>query len=162
MKRLTRWAAVGVVAAAVAAPIALLAQSEPSSAPSSAATDSGAPNWIRQSTVDSQTQLSELEASLSLSTERVAALKAELEAIKGDRDKQNAALIAAGERVRHGFRRFVRWQRIQPPSLAYPIDVSLRQQCPQPRAETAAAVKVAKQRLPLAVPLLQSEQLCVE
>ncbi|HYD08395.1 MAG TPA: peptidoglycan DD-metalloendopeptidase family protein [Reyranella sp.] len=100
MKRLTRWAAVGVVAAAVAAPIALLAQSEPSSAPSSAATDTGAPNWIRQSTVDSQTQLSELEASLSLSTERVAALKAELEAIKGDRDKQNAALIAAGERVR--------------------------------------------------------------
>lgn len=99
MKRLTRWAAVGVVAAAVAAPMALLAQSEPAPA-SSAATDGGAPGWIRQSATDSQTQLAELEASLSLSNERAAALKAEIEAMKGDRDKQNAALIAAGERVR--------------------------------------------------------------
>lgn len=96
MKRLTRWAAAGVMVAAAAAPIALLAQSDPSSAP----VDTGAPNWIRDTPVDSQTQLAELEASLSLSTERAAALKAEIEAIKGDLDKQNAALIAAGERVR--------------------------------------------------------------
>jgi septal ring factor EnvC (AmiA/AmiB activator) len=95
MKRLIRWAAVGVVAAGVAAPIALLAQSDPSST-----VDTGAPDWIRQNEVDSQTQLAELEASLSLSTERAAALKAEIEAMKGDRDKQNAALIAAGERVK--------------------------------------------------------------
>jgi septal ring factor EnvC (AmiA/AmiB activator) len=100
MKRLVRWAAVGVVAAAVAAPIALLAQSEPPPATSSAPADDSAPNWIRQSAADSQTQLAELEASLSLSTERAAALKAEIEAMKGDRDKQNAALIAASERVK--------------------------------------------------------------
>lgn len=98
MRRLNRWVAAGVVATSVAAPIALLAQSE-TSAPSSAV-DSGAPNWIRQSAVDSQTQLAELEASLSLSNERVAALKAEIDAMKGDRDKQNAALIAATERVK--------------------------------------------------------------
>jgi septal ring factor EnvC (AmiA/AmiB activator) len=95
MKGLTRWAAAGVVVAGAAAPIALLAQSDPS-AP---AVDSGTPNWIRQSSVDSQTQLAELEASLSLSASRTAALKAEIEAMKGDRDKQNAALIAAAERV---------------------------------------------------------------
>ena len=96
MKRLTRWAAAGVMVAAAAAPIALLAQSDPSSAPA----DTGAPNWVRDTPVDTQTELAELEASLSLSTERAAALKAEIEAMKGDRDKQNAALIAAGERVR--------------------------------------------------------------
>ena len=94
-----------MVATSVAAPIALLAQSEapPSSSdtPSSAATDTGgAPNWIRQSAADSQTQLAKLEASLSISAERTAALKAEIEAMKGDRDKQNAALIAATERVK--------------------------------------------------------------
>lgn len=100
MKRLTRWAAVGVAAAAFAAPVTLLAQSEPSSAPSSAALDEGAPNWIRESATDSQTQLAELEASLSLSNDRVASLKAEIDAMKGDRDKQNAALIAATERVK--------------------------------------------------------------
>jgi septal ring factor EnvC (AmiA/AmiB activator) len=94
MRRLTCWLAVGVVATGVAAPVALLAQSEP------AATDTDAPNWIRQSEVDTQTQLAELEASLSISTERSAALKAEIDAMKGDRDKQNAALIAAGERVK--------------------------------------------------------------
>jgi predicted signal transduction protein with EAL and GGDEF domain len=101
MRRLTRWAAVGVVVAAGAAPVALLAQSDPSasaSAPSSAPVDENAPGWIRQSATDSATALAELEASLSLSTERSAALKAEIEAMKGDREKQNAALIAAGER----------------------------------------------------------------
>jgi septal ring factor EnvC (AmiA/AmiB activator) len=100
MRRLTRWVAVGVVATSVAAPIALHAQSEAATALPSAATDSGVPNWIRQTAVDSQTQLAELEASLSLSAERTAALKAEIEAMKGDRDKQNAALIAATERVK--------------------------------------------------------------
>ena len=100
MRRLTRWVAAGLVATSVAAPIALLAQSQAPSAPASAATDSGAPNWIRQTAADSQTQLAELEASLSLSTERAAALKAEIEAMKGDRDKQKAALIAATERVK--------------------------------------------------------------
>ncbi len=93
MKRLTRWAAAGVVATGVAAPMALLAQSEPAAL-------NAAPDWIQQPSVDPQTQLAELEASLSLSASRSAALKAEIDAMKGDRDKQNAALIAAAERVK--------------------------------------------------------------
>jgi septal ring factor EnvC (AmiA/AmiB activator) len=102
MKRLTLWAALGVIVTATAAPVALLAQSSaPSSeAPSSVPIAEDAPGWIRREVTDSATTLAELEASLSLSTERAAALKAEIEAMKGDRDKQNAALIAATERVK--------------------------------------------------------------
>ncbi|MEO6394396.1 MAG: peptidoglycan DD-metalloendopeptidase family protein [Devosia sp.] len=48
----------------------------------------------------SQDALAQVEASISLSKERVERLKAEIEAMRGDRDKQNAALIAAGERVK--------------------------------------------------------------
>jgi septal ring factor EnvC (AmiA/AmiB activator) len=44
--------------------------------------------------------LAELEASISLSQERVNALKAEIEGMQGDRSRQNAALIAAGERLK--------------------------------------------------------------
>lgn len=95
MRRLTRWVAAGVVATFVAAPIPLRAQSEATPAPA----EGGTPSWIKQN-ADTQAQLAELEASLSLSNERVASLKAEIEAMKGDRDKQNAALIAAGERVK--------------------------------------------------------------
>jgi septal ring factor EnvC (AmiA/AmiB activator) len=47
-----------------------------------------------------QEALSTLEASLSLGAERIAALKAEIEALKGNRDRQNAELIAAATRVR--------------------------------------------------------------
>jgi septal ring factor EnvC (AmiA/AmiB activator) len=102
MKRLTLWAALGVMVTATAAPVALLAQSSaPSSeAPSSVPIAEDAPGWIRREVTDSATTLAELEASLSLSAERAAALKAEIEAMKGDRDKQNAALIAATERVK--------------------------------------------------------------
>ena len=87
--------------AATAAPLIVLAQSDLSSATSSSsAPEELTPDWIRESTASSQTTLAELEASLSLSAERSAALKAEIEAMKGDRDKQNAALIAASERVK--------------------------------------------------------------
>lgn len=44
--------------------------------------------------------LSEIEASISLSAERVEALKREIDEMKGDRDRQNAALIAAAQRVK--------------------------------------------------------------
>lgn len=81
-------------------PVALLAQSAPSGQSSAPGQASDAPGWIRQNATDSETALAELEASLSMSEERRAKLKAEVEAIKGDRDKQNAALIAATERVR--------------------------------------------------------------
>lgn len=60
----------------------------------------GIPTWIEQKTTDSQQQLDALTASLSLSQDKVARLKAEVEDMKGDRDKQNAALIAAVARVK--------------------------------------------------------------
>ena len=44
--------------------------------------------------------LEEVEASLSLSRERIEALKAEIAAMEGDRTQQNAALIAAAQRVK--------------------------------------------------------------
>lgn len=47
-----------------------------------------------------QRALSEIEASISLSKERADAMKAEIAAMQGDRAKQNAALIAAAERVK--------------------------------------------------------------
>ncbi len=80
-----------VVAVASAAPAGVSAQTAPSGE---------APGWIRQSEADSAAQLAELEASLGLSSERIARLKAEIDETRGDRDRQNAALIAAGERVK--------------------------------------------------------------
>ena len=47
-----------------------------------------------------QKALAEVEASISVSKERADALKKEIEDMKGDRSKQNAALIAAAERVK--------------------------------------------------------------
>ncbi|MFC3703997.1 murein hydrolase activator EnvC family protein [Devosia honganensis] len=44
--------------------------------------------------------LEQVEASLSLSRERIEALKAEIAAMEGDRAQQNAALIAAAQRVK--------------------------------------------------------------
>jgi len=44
--------------------------------------------------------LEEVEATLSLSRERIDALKAEIAAMEGDRTQQNAALIAAAQRVK--------------------------------------------------------------
>lgn len=48
----------------------------------------------------SATDLAEVEASLDLSRERIDALKAEIAEMEGDRTQQNAALIAAGQRVK--------------------------------------------------------------
>ncbi len=48
----------------------------------------------------SATDLAEVEATLSLSRERIEALKAEIAAMEGDSAQQNAALIAAAQRVR--------------------------------------------------------------
>lgn len=71
-----------------------------SSAPPEAPVGTGVPTWIEQKSVDTQQQLKELESSLSLSKDKTDKLKAEIDALKGDRDKQNAALIAAGARVK--------------------------------------------------------------
>jgi septal ring factor EnvC (AmiA/AmiB activator) len=48
----------------------------------------------------SATDLEEVEASLQLSRQRIDELKAEIAEMEGDRTKQNAALIAAGQRVK--------------------------------------------------------------
>ncbi|RUT30012.1 hypothetical protein EMQ25_11805 [Arsenicitalea aurantiaca] len=45
-------------------------------------------------------RLSEIENSITLTTERAAELRAEIEDLQGDRARQNAALIAAGQRVK--------------------------------------------------------------
>ncbi len=49
---------------------------------------------------DNAADLEEVEATLSLSRERIEALKAEIAAMEGDRTQQNAALIAAAQRVK--------------------------------------------------------------
>lgn len=71
-----------------------------SSDPATAPIGTGVPSWIEQKTISPQQQLDALEASLSLSKDKADKLKADVEAMKGDRDKQNAALIAAVARVK--------------------------------------------------------------
>jgi len=110
MRKLTRWAVPVAAAMTLAAPVALLAQSSEPADPSAldaapslelrGSNDADAPDWIASPAADSQSALAELEQSLALSEERRNQLKAEIEAMKGDRDRQNAALIAAMERVR--------------------------------------------------------------
>ena len=53
-----------------------------------------------QAALDSQQQLDDIEASISVSTDRAEELKLEIEEMRGDRARQNAALIAAGQRVK--------------------------------------------------------------
>jgi murein hydrolase activator len=89
--------------ALICAPLPALAQSPPAdpNAPAlNAPVGTGVPSWIEHKSTDSLQQLADLTASLSLSQDKVNALKAEIDAMKGDRDKQNAALIAAGARVK--------------------------------------------------------------
>jgi septal ring factor EnvC (AmiA/AmiB activator) len=72
---------------------------EPAAQPASDQTlpaDSAAAEPADRNAID----LEEVEASLSLSRERIDALKAEIAAMEGDRTQQNAALIAAAQRVK--------------------------------------------------------------
>ena len=91
---------------AIASPTMALAQATSSEAPSAPADAShapvgtGVPTWIEQRSTDAQSELAALEASLSMSREKADKLKAEIDAMKGDRDKQAAALIAATERLK--------------------------------------------------------------
>jgi septal ring factor EnvC (AmiA/AmiB activator) len=86
-----RW---GMIAGAAGLSLAL-------AAPQTLAQNSAAPSApIEQQSAETTRQLEELENSLSLGKDRIARLKAEIEETKGNRDKQNAALIAATARVR--------------------------------------------------------------
>jgi murein hydrolase activator len=91
------------MALGLALPTAVFAQSAASdpNAPSIAApVGTGVPTWIEAKTTDSQTQLDQIQSSLTLSQDTIDKLKAEIAAMKDDRDKQNAALIAAIARVK--------------------------------------------------------------
>ncbi len=93
--------AAGALAALAVAPSLLFAQTEPMPHfPVTTVIENGAPDTPAPVAADEQEALSAIEASISLSAERVAALKAEIEALKGDRDRQNAELIAAATRVK--------------------------------------------------------------
>lgn len=50
--------------------------------------------------IDQQRQLEEIESTITLTNDRVAALKQEIADMQGDRAQQNAALIAAAQRVK--------------------------------------------------------------
>jgi septal ring factor EnvC (AmiA/AmiB activator) len=99
-----RWAMATMLAVALATSPVLAQSTQPlpdaSQEPDVAPVGTGVPTWIETHAVDPQQQLAELEASLSLSKEKADKLKADIDAMKGDRDKQNAALIAAAERVK--------------------------------------------------------------
>jgi septal ring factor EnvC (AmiA/AmiB activator) len=102
--------AIGLVSSGVV--VAQVASSAPPATPSSSSSDlsavsteanlavPGVPSWIHPKLDDPQDALSQLEDSVSLSKDRVAKMQADIAAMKGDREKQNAALIAAGERVK--------------------------------------------------------------
>ena len=78
--------ALGVVATlGLAMPSAIFAQQIPQNPVAPAAT---------------QTSLEEIESSITVSREKAEGLKREIEQMNGDRAKQNAALIAAGQRVK--------------------------------------------------------------
>jgi septal ring factor EnvC (AmiA/AmiB activator) len=76
------------------------ASASASSEPDNAPVGTGVPHWIEQKATTSAQQLAELEASLSLTKEKADKLKADIDAMKGDREKQGAALIAATERLK--------------------------------------------------------------
>ncbi|HQZ13127.1 MAG TPA: hypothetical protein PK286_09600, partial [Devosia sp.] len=74
---------------------------EPAMAPPAAATPGGESTQAAPDTAElEQQRLEELEKSMSISADRVAALKKEIADMQGDRARQNAALIAAAQRVK--------------------------------------------------------------
>lgn len=100
----------GALMSGIAA-LPLLAQTEPpAEPPPEAATETPAevtgdapaqPTETAEETPASEaSDLDAVEASLTISRERIDALKAEIEAMEGDRTQQNAALIAAAQRVK--------------------------------------------------------------
>jgi septal ring factor EnvC (AmiA/AmiB activator) len=105
MKDRVRWTTAMTLSAVLAIAPALAqssasSSSDPSASASEAPVGTGIPTWIKEKSEDTQAQLNALEQSLSLSKDKTDKLKADIDAMKGDRDKQNAALIAAVARVK--------------------------------------------------------------
>ena len=101
------------VGLAVLSALPLLAQSETPAAPTAAPVEApaepasaaeapvtGSVPTVPGPAVPTADDLQALEASITLSQERIDALKAEIEEMEGDRTRQNAALIAAAQRVK--------------------------------------------------------------
>lgn len=65
-----------------------------------ATTSLNAQDTVTTTTQDAQAQLEQVQSSISLSRERADALRAEIEAMEGDRARQSAALIASAQRVK--------------------------------------------------------------
>ncbi|MET3927851.1 peptidoglycan DD-metalloendopeptidase family protein [Devosia sp. 2618] len=86
----------GLLLASTAA-LPLLAQTEATPAP---VETEAAPAIPAEPVVPTKADLEAIEASLSLNQERIDALKAEIADMEGDRTRQNAALIAAAQRVK--------------------------------------------------------------
>ena len=80
-----------------AAPEAVPAAPLPGADPAAAAPP---PADIPPDPVTTQAELAKLEASITMSKERADELRAEIAAMQGDRTQQNAALIAAAQRVK--------------------------------------------------------------
>jgi septal ring factor EnvC (AmiA/AmiB activator) len=85
----------GATLAAMSA-LPLLAQTETPATPADA---TPAETPAAEPAMPTPADLAEVEASLNLSQERIDALKAEIAEMEGDRTRQNAALIAAAQRV---------------------------------------------------------------
>jgi septal ring factor EnvC (AmiA/AmiB activator) len=75
---------------------------EPTTPPADIAPEEAAPEGVAadQPALPSPADLEAVEASITLSQERIDALKAEIADMEGDRTRQNAALIAAAQRVK--------------------------------------------------------------
>ncbi|WP_224704006.1 murein hydrolase activator EnvC family protein [Devosia aquimaris] len=100
------------VTLALAASLPLLAQTEapqadgPTASPAQATpapeatTDAPSAEAVETPASDPKVDLETVQSSISLSQKRIDELKAEIAAMEGDRTKQNAALIAAAQRVK--------------------------------------------------------------
>ena len=73
---------------------------EPAAPPAEPAPETPATAPSSQPAIPTEADLEALESSMSLSQERIDALKAEIAEMEGDRTRQNAALIAAAQRVK--------------------------------------------------------------
>ncbi|MHA6689053.1 murein hydrolase activator EnvC family protein [Devosia sp. A449] len=82
------------------ATLPVLAQLETTPPPAEAVPTAETPAEPAVEAAPTPEDLAAVEASLSLSQERIDALKAEIAEMEGDRTKQNAALIAAAQRVK--------------------------------------------------------------
>lgn len=83
-----------------APPAATPAEVPATQAPAADPVPENAPTGEPETVEEAEEALSEIEQSITLSQERAEELRAEIAALEGDRTRQNAALIAAAQRVK--------------------------------------------------------------